>query len=93
MTAKEAMRSTVPLALAAVLAAAILSPSGCSAPCSNGSSCPGPDYGLLHLSCGDSDLTSVVVSAPCTLDDAGVSWGRSTGVVAINSPSAGTCHV
>lgn len=65
--------------------------------CSSSYACSGLETGdqpaIFHLSCGPTDLASVVLSGPCSTGDAGIatlSGGASLGVF---SSGAGVCHV
>ncbi len=70
---------------------------------SESQSCPGVPCNpkaigpvTFDLSCGPTDLTSVVVAGPCAADDASVSnyvSGHDNQFVSVSSPSPGTCHI
>jgi len=62
--------------------------------------CPGTETAnqaaVFRLSCGPTDLVSVVLSGPCSVGDAGSSsylFGPENASLAVSSPSAGVCHV
>ena len=57
-------------------------------------SCPIPyGFATFNLSCAATDLTNVTVSGPCATGDAGPSYYVAEQSIAINSASAGVCHV
>jgi hypothetical protein len=59
-------------------------------------SCIQAAYATFELACSPNDLTSVVATGPCAVQDAGLSYftgGTSEWTVAVGSAEAGACHV
>jgi hypothetical protein len=64
--------------------------------CALGLFCNGGTDAIFDLSCGPTDLTSVVISGPCATGDASLSnhvSGSESQYVSLSSPSPGVCHV
>ena len=64
--------------------------------CALGLFCNDGTDAIFDLSCGPTDLTSVVISGPCAMGDASPSnhvSGSESQYVSLSSPSPGVCHV
>jgi hypothetical protein len=55
--------------------------------------CPASEPAVFELSCGSTDLTSVVATGPCATPYARASSYVGDGMVMVASQSAGACHV
>jgi hypothetical protein len=55
--------------------------------------CPASEPAIFELSCGSTDLTSVVATGPCDTPYARASSYVSDGTVVVGSEGAGVCHV
>ena len=55
--------------------------------------CPAPEPAVFQLTCGATDLQSVVATGPCAMPDASLSSYVGNHIVVVRSQSPGVCHV